>query len=122
MDNSLILVKLSDEQIEQAKLVNGQRKRITHALLCGSYGQIFGTEQQCLKYYTAWKDVFQELFIESKTVQACDVHNYESTFNLVNILMSASDKRKQSDKSKQATQIERPSKVEKKGFWARIFG
>ncbi|EGR1559814.1 hypothetical protein D6Y19_24695 [Vibrio parahaemolyticus] len=59
MENSLILVALSEEQITQAKAANGQRKKITHALLCGSYGQIFGTEKQCLKYYNAWKDIFQ---------------------------------------------------------------
>ena len=28
--------------------------RITHALVCGPYGQMFGTERQCLKYFTAW--------------------------------------------------------------------
>ncbi len=31
-----------------------RRKRITHALICGPYGQVFGTEKECLQYFTAW--------------------------------------------------------------------
>ncbi|ELB2199985.1 hypothetical protein QNZ76_004555 [Vibrio parahaemolyticus] len=122
MENSLILVALSEEQIIQAKAVNGQRKKITHALICGSYGQIFGTEKQCLKYYNAWKDIFQDLFSESKTLQVCDVVNYKSTFDLVNILIAASDEKKQANKCIKPTKSQKPQPIEKKGFWARIFG
>ncbi|MBE3787424.1 hypothetical protein [Vibrio furnissii] len=122
MENSLILVALSEEQITQAKAANGQRKKITHALICGSYGQIFGTEKQCLKYYNAWKDIFQDLFSESKTLQVCDVVNYESTFDLVNILIAASDEKKQANKCIKPTKSQKPQPTEKKGFWARIFG
>lgn len=39
MKEKLILVTLNKEQIEKAKEVNGDRKKITHALLCGSSGQ-----------------------------------------------------------------------------------
>ena len=63
----LILVTLNPEQIAKAKEANGKRKRITHTLLCGHYGQIFGTEKHCLKYYTAWKQNFPTLFSRSKT-------------------------------------------------------
>jgi len=122
MENTLILVALNEEQISQAKVVNGQRKKITHALLCGSYGQIFGTEKQCSKYYNVWEDIFKDLFFESKTVQACDVLHYESTFDLVNILIAASDEKKQIDNRLQPTTSQKPQKAEKKGFWARIFG
>ncbi|EHK0753124.1 hypothetical protein P6A00_004650 [Vibrio parahaemolyticus] len=122
MENSLILVALSEEQITQAKAANGQRKKITHALLCGSYGQIFGTEKQCLKYYNAWKDIFQDLFSESKTLQVCDVVDYESTFDLVNILIAASGEKKQVNNCIKPTKSQKPQPTEKKGFWARIFG
>ncbi|EGQ8166964.1 hypothetical protein FDE04_25035 [Vibrio parahaemolyticus] len=89
---------------------------------CCSYGQIFGTEKQCLKYYNAWKDIFQDLFSESKTLQVCDVVNYESTFDLVNILIAASDEKKQANKCIKPTKSQKPQPTEKKGFWARIFG
>jgi hypothetical protein len=122
MENSLILIALSEEQISKAKAVNGQRKKITHALLCGSYGQMFGTEKQCSKYYNVWKDIFKDLFAESKTVQVCDVIHYESTFDLVNILISASDKKKQAINFIKPAKNQKPQPREKKGFWARIFG
>ena len=52
MKHNLTLVTLSDEQVAKAKVANGPRKRITHALICGPHGQMFGTEKQCLKYWT----------------------------------------------------------------------
>ena len=121
MENSLILVALNDEQIEKAKAINGQSKRITHALLCGSYGQIFGTEKHCLKYYMPWKDIFRNLFKESKSVQTYEISQYESTFDLVNILIAASDQHKVISENSGQGKV-KIQKVEKKGFWARIFG
>ncbi|MEN8615633.1 hypothetical protein [Shewanella baltica] len=122
METTLILVALNDEQIDQAKAVNGQRKKFTHALLCGSYGQMFGTEKHCLKYYNVWKKIFQDLFNESKIVQACDVLKYESTFDLVNVLIAASDNKKQAKNGSKSTKNEKTPKVENKGFLTRIFG
>ena len=87
----LILVKLNDEQLTDAKAENGPRKRITHALLCGSYGQIFGTENQCLKYYEAWRRIFPRLFSKAYRTDAHPVSDYESTFNLVIRLIEAHD-------------------------------
>ena len=52
--HDLILVKLSPDQIAAAKEANGRRRRITHALLCGPYGQRFDTERQCRRYFEAW--------------------------------------------------------------------
>lgn len=49
MKHDLTLVTLSPEQIAKAKETNGARKKITHALICGPHGQMFGTEAQCLK-------------------------------------------------------------------------
>ena len=56
--HELILVSLNKAQIARARKANGKRKQITHALLCGPYGQIFSTEKQCLKYYLVWRDIF----------------------------------------------------------------
>jgi len=47
MKHNLTLVVLTPEQIARAKAANGNRKRITHALVCGPYGQMFGTERPC---------------------------------------------------------------------------
>ncbi len=87
----LILVSMNRQQIETAKRVNGQDKRITHALLCGPYGQIFGTESFCLKYYSVWLEVFPLLFRRRKRVRRANISDYESTFNLVNDLIAAQD-------------------------------
>ncbi|EHH0685017.1 hypothetical protein J7I07_004368 [Vibrio vulnificus] len=119
--NNLLLVTLSDEQIDNAKAVNGARKRITHVLLCGEYGQIFGTEKHCLKYYTAWEKIFKDLFDESKVLESHEVLNYESTFNLVNVLSEALDKIQYQDLEELIEPVSKPKK-EKKGLWARIFG
>lgn len=99
--NQLILAKLSDEQVAKAKNKNGERKKITHVLLCGDYGQRFGTEKQCLKYYNAWKDIFKELFESSSKSESIDtIPNYETTFDLVNILMKEHDKLPTSSESR----------------------
>jgi len=90
----LILVTLNPEQIKQAKDVNGERKRITHALLCGSYGQMFGTYKQCNKYYSVWKNTFPNLFkrsIEVERFERFEIIDYESTNGLVMKLIAADE-------------------------------
>ena len=100
----LILVTLSPEQIVKAKEINGKRKQITHALLCGPYGQMFGTEKQCLKYWSVWrpeyhieispgryKAMFPNLFNRSVKTNKYDMSDFEYTFNLVNKLIAAED-------------------------------
>ncbi|MCY4018896.1 MAG: hypothetical protein OXG39_05770 [Chloroflexi bacterium] len=90
--HDLVLVKLNKKQIEQAKQVNRQyREQITHALLCGPYGQILGSEDHCLKYYSAWLEVFPYLFAKRKKVKRAKITNYKTTFNLVNDLIAAQD-------------------------------
>lgn len=90
----LILVSLSEEQIEKAKEANGRRRRITHALLCGPYGQMFGTEKQCLKYYAAWSQIFPELFERAYDVETyAEIEDFESTSDLVEILIDKADRR-----------------------------
>ena len=102
---NLIMVKLDPNQVTKAKNTNGARKRITHALLCGPYGQMFGTEKQCLKYFTAWdpqnrievspgkfKAIFPTLFDKAVRTDKYHIANYKSTFNLVMKLIEASER------------------------------
>ena len=140
MKCNLILVTLSPDQILRAKEINGKRKRITHALLCGPYGQLFGTEKQCLKYFTVWdpeyrievssgnfKPLFPGLFDKAVKTDKYEITQYESTWNLVEKLIEASDAL-QSDKAKLVGQLDRridvPStaaKTESQGFLRRLF-
>ena len=102
--HNLVLVKLDPIQITRAKEANGSRKRITHALLCGPYGQIFGTEKHCLKYFTAWdpkrrievspgkfRAIFPTLFDKAVRTDRHEIIDYESTFGLVEKLIEASE-------------------------------
>ena len=77
----LVLVTLTKEQIAKAKEANGPRKRITHALLCGPYGQMFGTENQCWKYYAAWSEIFSELFARHTRRKGSTMTNSRMTSN-----------------------------------------
>ena len=97
----LVLVKLTAAQVENAKAVNGRRKRITHALLCGPYGQIFGTENQCRKYFDAWRPEhrievrsghFQPLFpnlFRAGVEEQAEIVDFRTTHNLVTRLIEA---------------------------------
>ena len=125
MEERLILAKLNPEQIEKAKEVNGKSKRITHVLIAGSYGNRFGTEKQCLKYYNAWKDIFKELFSESRKVEEIEnVIDWETTFDLVNILFDKKDSLPNSRKNQLKKLMEEDQDVvqEKKSLFKRIFG
>ena len=101
---NLVLVKLDRSQVVKAKKTNGARKRITHALLCGPYGQMFGTEKQCLKYFTVWdpsyrmevspgkfKAMFPTLFDKAVRTDKQEITNYNNTFDLVLKLIEASE-------------------------------
>ena len=105
MKHNLTLVILTREQITQAKEANGSRKRIAHALVCGPYGQMFGTEKQCLKYFTAWdpdhrievapgqyEALFGDLFDKAVKTIAYAITDFRTTPELVTRLMEASDK------------------------------
>ena len=85
--HNLTCVQLTVEQIALAKEANGLRKQITHGLICGPHGQIFGTEKQCKKYYSAWVDVFPHLFEKGIETNNFEINNYKETFDLVNILI-----------------------------------
>ena len=88
----LVLVTLNEDQIALAKAANGSRKRITHALICGSYGQLFGSERQCLKYYSAWKEIFPRLFSRAIQTSTFEIADFDSTFDLVTNLINANDR------------------------------
>lgn len=87
----LILAALDADQIRKARLANGQRKRITHVLLCGPYGQIFGTERQCRKYFWGWDpkkgNAFPHLFSRAREIRRCELTDYHTTFDVVNKLI-----------------------------------
>ena len=89
--HELIPVILNAEQIAKALEANGKRRQITHALICGPHGQIFGTEKHCLEYCMVWRDIFPALF--SKGVETTDrqMAEYRSTFDLVDELGEAHD-------------------------------
>lgn len=91
MKYNLVLVTLNEDQIEKSKDVNGKRKQITHALICGPHGQIFGTEKQCRKYFSVWVDIFPFLFDKKSETDEYKISNYESNFNLVNKLSKLHD-------------------------------
>ena len=137
---NLVLVTLTPDQILRAKETNGKRKRITHALLCGSYGQLFGTEKQCLKYFTAWdpgyrievssgnfQPMFPGLFNKAIRADNYEIADYECTWNLTDKLIEASNAL-QSDTAKRIRQPGRridasntEAKTGSQGFFRRIF-
>ena len=85
----LVLVTLDPEEVLRAKEVNGKRKRITHALICGQYGRIFGTEKHCLKCYTVWSGIFSSLFSKPLRTSSYAIDNFTSSFNLETRLRDA---------------------------------
>lgn len=120
MKNNLILVTLNQDQISKAKDINGKRKQISHALICGPHGQIFGTEKECRKYYTAWISVFPLLFDKGIETDDYSISNYESSFDLVNKLIELHDPlEKKANPIHQ--EIEELTK-KKKGLFSRLFG
>lgn len=97
--HSLILVVLTPAQIERAKDANGRRKRITHAVLCGPYGKMFGTEIQCLKYFRAWdpdrlQPIFPSLFDRAVVTSHHEITDFHTTPDLVMRLIEAEDARR----------------------------
>lgn len=117
MEADLVLIALNGDQISRAKDVNGKRKQITHALVCGKYGVMFGTEKQCRKYYSAWKEIFKNLFGKCYESDDYDLNIYECSGNIVMDLIAESDKRKP-----KIDFIGEALKKEKKSFWSKLFG
>ena len=102
MKHNLTLVILTPEQIARAREANGSRTRITHALVCGPYGQMFGTERECRKYFTLWdpdhrievapgqfRALFANLFDRAVTTTAYAIGDYRTTPDLAARLTAA---------------------------------
>lgn len=143
MKHNLTLVKLAPDQILRAKEANGKRKRITHALICGSYGQMFGTEKQCLKYFTVWdpayrievapgrfKSMFPALFDKAVRTDKFEIIDYKSTWDLTEKLIEASESAPRSRKVREEpdrqlkSNVQSPVKTKTKkrgGFLSRLF-
>lgn len=117
MENDLILISLNDDQISKAKDANGKRKQITHALACGKYGVMFGTEKQCRKYYSVWKEIFKHLFGKCYESDNYNLNTYKCSGNVVMELIDESDKQKP-----KIDFLEEAIVNKKKGFWSKLFG
>ena len=117
MENNLILVSLTDDQISKAKDKNGSRKRITHALVVGNHGTMFGTEKQCRKYYSAWSDIFIHLFNKYYETDQYEFKTFKCSGNVVEKLFNESDSMKPNTTKRYSSK-----KPKKKGFIARLFG
>lgn len=117
MENDLVLVALGAEQIAKAKEANGKRKQITHALVVGSYGVMFGTEKQCMKYYSVWSNIFKDLFGRCYETDQYHLSTYTCSGNVVISLIDESDRRKP-----KIDFLEEAVKREKRSFWSRLFG
>lgn len=125
MTQKVKLVALNSEQISMAKKENGERKQITHAVVCGKYGQIFGTEKYCRKYFTAWSEIFPYLFSGGEEVENMKINNFESTPELVMVLINAHDPLEKAAQQEELNKVTPRSsdKTANKGSWiSRIFG
>src|SRR5690554_5379181 len=91
MTEKVKLVKLNADQVALAKKENGERKKITHAVVCGDYGQMFGTEKQCEKYFSAWSHIFPYLFSGGQKLNNFEFESYKTTPELVMVLIDAHD-------------------------------
>ena len=91
MSKDLVMVTLNEQQIIQAKEENGKRKQITHALVVGSHGVMFGTEKQCRKYYSTWSDIFSHLFHKCYESTDWQLRCFVDSGNVVMSLIAESD-------------------------------
>ena len=88
-EKPLVFVRLNKKQIARAKEENEKPKGITHALICGRYGQMFGTEKQCLRHYNLWSGQFASQFSISFRTHAYAIEDFHSTSNLRERLLEA---------------------------------
>lgn len=91
MNHRLLLVTLTPDQIAKAKQANGKRKQITHALVCGPYGQIFGTEKFCSKYFDVWVEIFPLIFSRRVKTGRHSIRDFKSTSDMVTKLIEVHD-------------------------------
>ena len=90
-NHKLTLVTLTPEQIDKAKQENGQRRKITHVLVCGPHGQIFGTEKFCLKYFDVWVEIFPLIFSRRVKKRRHRMKDFKHTPEMVTKLIEIHD-------------------------------
>lgn len=124
MTEKLKLVNLNADQVALAKRENGERKKITHALVCGDYGQMFGTEKQCEKYFSAWSHIFPYLFSGGQKLNNFELESYKTTPELVMVLIDAHASLEKAATDRKIASISKSAhqKGAKKGFLARLLG
>jgi len=125
MTEKVKLVKLDDDQITLAKKANGERKKITHAVVCGNYGKLFGTEKQCQKYFSAWSHIFPGLFSGGEKLDHFKFESFKTTPELVMILIDAHDPLEKAANERETGRVLKPDrqrKTKKKGFFAKLLG
>ena len=107
MKHDLTLVALNQEQITKAKEVNGKRKQITHAVICGPYGAVVRNgEANVSSIFSVWDPayrievtlgkyvaIFPNLFSKAVKTDRYEISNFEHTFNLVSKLIALNDAR-----------------------------
>ena len=119
------LVTLNNEQIARAKKENGERKQISHAVVCGEYGQLFGTEMFCRKYFSAWCEIFPHLFSGGEEVTTVELSRLKSTPDLVMKLIKANDRLEKAAQQEVHSQSipSKSCKGAKRANWiAKLFG
>ena len=143
MKDNLVLVKLNPDQISRAKEANGSRKRITHGLICGPYGQMFGSEKQCLKCFTVWdpayrieaapgkfESMFPGLFDKAVRTDKYEITDYKSTSDLTEKLIKVSEsaqgkaQAREQPNRRHKVHVERSTSTKSKkrsGFFGRLF-
>lgn len=125
MTEKVKLVALDSDQIALAKQANGERKQITHAVVCGHYGQMFGTEKQCRKYFSAWSHIFPYLFSGGEEISHYQFASFKTTPNLVMILGDAHDPLENEAQEKRINDMSKNNdrqRTKKKGFLAKLLG
>jgi len=117
-DEKLILVKLNKDQITRAKEVNGKRKTITHAVLCGSYGQLFGTEKFCRKYFSAWSKIYPDIFHQYYETDDIEIIDFQSISDLSTKL---AERQSLNDRAVIDAMFGKMKQKKSKPFWTRWF-
>lgn len=82
----VLLVRLSRAQSEAARKANCNQKDYTHAVICGEYGQLFGTETFCRKYFNSWARIFPLIFDGGAEINSMEIHNFSHTADLAETL------------------------------------
>ena len=51
-------------------------------MLCGSYGNIFGTEKNCRKYFSVWSRIYTDIFHEYYETNDIEIIDFNITSDL----------------------------------------